>query len=76
MDFLSYVGVGLIISLIFIVITMIQRDRYVELQVKLSLLKDEYEEKYKEKYNRLIDENIELKKYKTLYELECSKRKK
>ena len=75
MELINYIGVAIIISLIFISINGIYRDRNIELQLKLSNLKKEYDELYKEKINILKKENIDLKKYKTLYELELSKHK-
>ena len=76
MELLNYIGVSIIISLIFISINGMYRDKNLELQIKLSNLKKEYDELYKEKIDKLNKENNELKKYKTLYELEVSNHKK
>lgn len=75
MDILTYLIVALIISLIFISIISVHRDRNMDLQMRLSSLKAEYDERYKERINGLVNENIELKKYKTLYELEISNKR-
>lgn len=76
MEFLAYLGVAIVVSLVFVVIINLYRDKNMDLQLRLSSLKDEYDEKYKEKYDKLKAENMELKKYKTLYELEVANRKK
>ena len=75
MEFLAYLGVAIIISLIFVTIINLLRDKNMELQIELASLKSEYDEKYEEKYQKLKEENVDLKKYKTLYELEVSNRK-
>ena len=46
-----------------------------ELQFKINNLKKDYDELYLDKINKLKEENIDLKKYKTLYELEISNKK-
>ena len=74
-EIISYIGVALIISLIFICINELYRDKNMELQFKINNLKKDYDELYLDKINKLKEENIDLKKYKTLYELEISNKK-
>ncbi len=69
MDFLGYIGLSIVLSIIYIAIIELHRDRNIDLQIKMELLKSDYEEKFKEKYKDLIKENKELHNYKTLYEL-------
>ena len=75
MEIISYIGVALIVSLIFICINELYRDKNMELQFKINNLKKDYDELYLDKINKLKEENIDLKKYKTLYELEISNKK-
>ena len=70
---LGFVGGLLILSLIYICIINVIRDKNKDLEIELLMLKEKYDNEYKDKYNRLIEENRELKKYKTIYEFSNKK---
>ena len=70
---LAFVGGLLILSLIYICIINVIRDKNKDLEIELLMLKEKYDNEYKDKYNRLIEENRELKKYKTIYEFSNKK---
>lgn len=76
MEFLGYIVVAIVLSIIYIAIIQLHRDRNIDLQIKMESLKSDYEEKFEEKYKDLIKENSELQKYKTLYELKTARSKK
>ena len=78
MEFLGYIGLAIVLSIIYIAIIQLHRDRNIDLQIRIESLKSDYsdyEEKFEEKYKNLIKENSELQKYKTLYELKQARRK-
>ena len=75
---MEYLVLALFIAIIivFFVLFIIYRDRVVELQLVINNLKSIYDDKYLERIKRLEEENLELKKYKSLYELNNIKKKK
>lgn len=76
MEFLGHIWLVIVLSIIYIAIIQLHRDRNIDLQIKMESLKPDYEEKFKGKYKDLIKENGELQKYKTLYKLKTVRSKK